>query len=129
MGSNLSRRSLVKWGLASAGLPAFTKMFSSPAFAQDASAEAGKKGVIGGRAEEELFPGKELPGGGQLEIRLTESIYTSDPESLEIAQRMKPYNLESWIVEHTRVAERNEQTAEKFASQGLNVTANEFYVR
>src|SRR6202035_3329362 len=80
-------------------------------------------------AEGDLFPGKGLPGGGQLELRLTASIYTSDPEALEIAQRLKPYDLESWIVEHTRIAERNEQTAEKFASQGLNVTANEYYVR
>jgi dienelactone hydrolase len=64
-----------------------------------------------------------------LEIRLTASIYTSDPEALEIAQRLKPYDLESWIVEHTRIAERNEQSAEKFAAQGLNVTANEYYVR
>ncbi len=127
--SNLSRRSLVKFGLASAGLPALSKVFSSSALAQDASAEAGKMGVIGGRAEEELFPGKSLPGGGQLEIRLTASIYTSDPEALEIAQRLKPYDLESWIAEHTRIAERNEQTAEKFASQGLNVTANEYYTR
>jgi hypothetical protein len=127
--SNLSRRSLVKLGLASAGLPAFSKLMSSSAFAQDASSEAGKMGVVGGRAEEELFPGKALPGGGQLEIRLTASIYTSDPEALEIAQRLKPYDLESWIAEHTRIAERNEETAEKFASQGLNVTANEFYTR
>jgi dienelactone hydrolase len=129
MASSLSRRSLVKLGLASAGLPAFSKLLAANAFAQDASAEAGKMGVIGGRAEGDLFPGKGLPGGGQLELRLTASIYTSDPEALEIAQRLKPYDLESWIVEHTRIAERNEQTAEKFASQGLNVTANEYYTR
>src|SRR6202795_505516 len=129
MASSLSRRSLVKLGLASAGLPAFSKLMAANAFAQDASSEAGKMGVIGGRAEGDLFPGKGLPGGGQLELRLTASIYTSDPEALQIPQRLKPYDLESWIVEHTRIAERNEQTAEKFASQGLTVTANEYYVR
>ena len=97
MASSLSRRSLVKLGLASAGIPAFSKLMAANAFAQDASAEAGKMGVIGGRAEGELFPGKGLPGGGQLELRLTASIYTSDPDALEIAQRMKPYDLESWV--------------------------------
>jgi dienelactone hydrolase len=70
-----------------------------------------------------------LPGGGQLEIRLTASMYTSDPDQLEVAQRMKPYNLDSWIAEWTRVAEKNEELAEKFRGQGLKVTANEYYLR
>ena len=105
---NVSRRGLVKLGLAAAGLPMLTEAFRSNAYAQDASAEGGKKGAIGGRSEEELYPAKGLQGGGQLEIRLTQSIYTSDPDALEVAQRMKPFNLDSWIVEWTRVAERNE---------------------
>src|ERR1700693_2900667 len=122
---NVSRRGLVTWGLAAAGLPMFAKAFRSNANAQDASAEGGKKGAIGGRAEEELYPGKGLQGGGQLEIRLTQSIYTSDPDALEVAQRMKPFNLDYWIVEWTRVAERNEEEAEKLAGDGYKVTANE----
>ena len=126
---NASRRNLVKWGMAAAGLPMFAKTFSSSAFAQDASAEGGKKGAIGGRAEEELYTGKGLQGGGQLEIRLTQTIYTSDADALEVAQRMKPFDLESWIVEWTRVAERNEELAEKFAGEGYKVTANEYYLR
>jgi hypothetical protein len=84
---------------------------------------------VGGRAEEELYPGKGLPGGGQLEIRLSASIYTSDADQLEVAQRLKPFNLASWIEEWTRVAERNERLAEKFAGDGLKVTANEYYSR
>jgi hypothetical protein len=88
--SNLSRRALVKWGLVSAGLPAMSRFLASPALAQDAGSESGKIGEVGGRAEGELYPGKGLPGGGQLEIRLTASIYTSDPDALEVAQRMKP---------------------------------------
>src|SRR5216683_235086 len=116
---NVSRRGLVKWGLAAAGLPMLTRAFRSTALAQDASAEGGKKGAIGGRAEEELYTGKGLQGGGQLEIRLTQSIYTSDPDALEVAQRMKPFDLESWIVEWTRVAEKNEELAEKFASEAI----------
>jgi dienelactone hydrolase len=126
---NVSRRGLVKWGLAAAGLPALAKALSLPAFAQDAGPEGEKKGAVGGRSEEALFPGKGLPGGGQLEIRLTQTIYTSDPDQLEVAQRMKPFDLESWISEWTRVAEKNEQTAEKFAAEGLKVTASEYYLR
>jgi dienelactone hydrolase len=127
--SSLSRRALVKWGLASAGLPAISKAFATPAWAQDAGSESGKIGEVGGRAEGDLYPGKGLPGGGQLEIRLTQSIYTSDPDELEVAQRMKPYDLDSWVTEWTRVAERNEKEGDEFASKGLKVSANGYYVR
>ena len=126
---NVSRRGLVKWGLAAAGLPALTSALGSSAFAQDAGSEGGKKGAVGGRADGELFTGNGLPGGGQLEIRLTQTMYTSDPDALEVAQRMKPFDLESWITEWTRVAEKNEQMAEKFAADGFKVTANEYYLR
>ena len=127
--SNLSRRALVKWGLVSAGLPALSKVLASPALAQDAGSESGKIGEVGGRAEGELYPGKGLSGGGQLEIRLTQTIYTSDPDALEVAQRMKPYDLDSWVTEWRRVAERNEKEADEFASKGYKVTANEYYLR
>ena len=115
---NLSRRTLMQLGLLSAGVAPLSQLVTSTARAQD-----------GGRAEEQLYPAKGLPGGGQLEIRLTASIYTSDPDQLEVAQRLKPYDLESWIGEWLRVAERNEQAAENFARQGLKVTANEYYLR
>jgi len=126
---NVSRRSLVKWGLLSAGMPAFSGLFGPVLRAQDAGSEAGNKGEVGGRSEEELFPANGLPGGGQLEIRLTQTIYTSDPDQLEVAQRMKPFNLESWITEWTRVAERNEKLADKAVAEGYKLTANEFYLR
>jgi dienelactone hydrolase len=126
---NLSRRGLVKLGLVSIGLPAVSNALSSPVLAQDAGAEGGEKGAIGGRAEEELFPATGLGGGGQLEIRLSASIYTSDPDQLEVAQRMRPFDLESWIAEWTRVAEKNEEQAEKFAGEGHKVTANEYFLR
>jgi dienelactone hydrolase len=64
-----------------------------------------------------------------LEIRLSATIYTSDADQLEVAQRLKPFNLGSWITEWLRVAERNEEAAEKFAAQGFKVTANEYYLR
>jgi dienelactone hydrolase len=126
---NVSRRTLVKWGLAASGIPMLTNLFTAEALAQDASAEGGKKGAIGGRAEEELYPAHGLPGGGQLEIRLTQSIYTSDPDALEVAQRMKPFDLESWIVEWTRVAEKNEVLADKSAAAGYKITASESYLK
>jgi dienelactone hydrolase len=122
--SKLSRRSLARWGMLSGGVAAWARMS-----AQDAGAESGTVGATGGRAETELFPGKSLPGGGQLEIRLTASIYTNDPDQLEVAQRMKPFNLDSWMAEWTRVAERNEQAADQFAKQGFKITANEYYLR
>ncbi|HVB55088.1 MAG TPA: alpha/beta hydrolase [Candidatus Acidoferrales bacterium] len=125
----LSRRNLVKMGLVSAGLPVLSGVLNSPALAQDASAEGGTMGEVGGRDEEELYPAKGLPGGGQLEIRLTASIYTSDADELEVAQRLKPFDLESWIAEWSRVAEKNEGLAEKFAGEGSKVTANQYYLR
>jgi dienelactone hydrolase len=124
---NVGRRNLVKLGLAATALPILNRALTAEGLAQDASAEGGKKGAVGGRSEEELYTGKGLQGGGQLEIRLTQSIYTSDPDALEVAQRMKPFNLDSWIVEWTRVAERNEVLGDKFAAEGYKITANEYY--
>jgi dienelactone hydrolase len=125
----MSRRNLVKWGFASAGLPVLSNALGSSLFAQDAGTEGGTKGAVGGRAEEQLYPAHGLPGGGQLEIRLTATTFTSDPDQLEVAQRMRPFDLESWITEWTRVAEKNEQMADKFAAQGYKNSANEFYLR
>ena len=127
--SKLSRRGIVQLGLLSAGISPFSQLVTSPARAQDAGSDGGTLGAVGGRAEEQLYPAKSLPGGGQLEIRLSATIYTSDPDQLEVAQRMKPFDLESWIAEWLRVAERNEQLAERFAKQGLKVTANEYFLR
>ena len=61
-----------------------------------------------------LFRGKGLPGGGQLEIRLVQSMYTSGADELEVAQRARPYDLDSWHTEWTRVAEKNEKLADGF---------------
>ena len=53
---NVSRRSLVKWGLVSAGLPAFSGLLGPALRAQDASSEAGNKGEVGGRPRRSCFP-------------------------------------------------------------------------
>src|ERR1700680_790716 len=95
----LNRRALVKLGLISAGASPFSRVLIPRAHAQDAGPDSGSVGSVGGRAESELFLGKGLPGGGQLEIRLSATIYTSDPDALEVAQRMKPFNLDSWVTE------------------------------
>ena len=124
-----SRRSLIRLGLAGAAIPPVASVLSSLALAQDIGQESGTIGLVGGRAESQLFPGKDLPGGGQLEIRLTASIYTSDPDQLEVAQRLRPYDLDSWVTEWTRVAERNEREADKLAAEGRKVSANDSYLR
>ena len=116
-------------GLASAGAPALARAIGLSAAAQDLGPAKGKLGVVGGRDEKVLFPGKGLPGGGQLEIRLVQSMYTSDPDELEVAQRARPYDPNSWYEEWTRVAERNEKLADAYAAEGLKVTANEHYRR
>lgn len=126
---NVNRRTLMRLGLSSAAIPSLTYLAASSVLAQDAGPDGGKLGAVGGRAESELFPGQGLQGGGQLEIRLTVSPYTNDADQIEVAQRMKPYNLDSWLEEWTRVAEKNEQMAEQFAKEGRKQTANEYYLR
>jgi len=126
---SLSRRRMMRWGLAAAGAPIAAKAFGATAYAQDFGPGAGKLGTVGGRNEESLFPGPGLPGGGQTEIRMVQSVYTSDADELEVAFRMKPYDHESWMTEWTRVAERNEELAEGYAAAGLKVSAHEFYRR
>src|SRR5437870_2884554 len=123
--SLLSRRHLMQLGFA----PALARMFGISARAQDVGPAIQRPGVIGGRDEKVLFPGKGLPGGGQLEIRLVQSMYTSDADELEVAQRARPYDPDSWYTEWTRVAEKNEKLADAYAAVGLKVTANEHYRR
>lgn len=126
---SVSRRNLMRLGIGAAAVPPLAQMLTSSALAQDAGPDSGKLGAVGGRAETELFPGEHLPGGGQLEIRLTVSSYTNDPDQVEVAQRMKPYNLDSWMTEWTRVAERSEEEAEELAKEGRKVSANEAYLK
>jgi len=127
--SLVSRRRLMQWGLASASAPVFTRMLDLSAHAQDVGPGTGRLGVVGGRDDKVLFPGQGLPGGGQLEIRLVQSMFTSDADELEVAQRARPYDPDSWHVEWMRVAEKNEKAADGFAAQGFKVSANEHYRR
>ena len=116
-GPGISRRRAVKWGLFSAaGLSLCPEAFASPA-------------QVGGRDDNELYEGKKLPGGGQLDPRFLVSPYVDDVDLLEVADRMSPFNPDSWHNEWKRAAEKNEQLAEEFEKEGLSVTANEFYLR
>ena len=129
MTRRFNRRRAIEWALASAGAPALARMFGVSARAQDAGRGVGTPGVIGGRNEQVLFPGKGLPGGGQLEIRLVQSMYTSDADELEVAQRARPYDPDSWHTEWMRVGEKNEKIADLYAAQGFKVSASEHYRR
>lgn len=126
---SLSRRGLLRFGVFSAGLPALSRVLNSPVLAQDLGPGNRHVGDVRGRDEAKLFPGRGLPGGGQMEIRMNQSIYTSDPDELEVAQRLRPFDPKSWYEEWIRVAERNEEIAEGYAAQKLNVSAHQFYLR
>jgi dienelactone hydrolase len=114
-----SRRNALRAGLLSIGA-AFVPNISPPAFASAAQ--------VGGRAEGELYEGKGLGGGGQLDLRLTVSL-RGDPDVVEVWQRMRPYSLDSWVSEYARVAEKNERLAEQFEKEGRKVTASDYYLR
>ena len=79
--------------------------------------------------EQRLFPGPGLPAGGQLEVRMEVPFLNQDPDVQEVARRFKPYNLDSWHSEWTRVAEKNEELAQGFEKEDRRVTAHEFYRR
>ncbi|MGH7834805.1 MAG: hypothetical protein ACREQK_14265, partial [Candidatus Binatia bacterium] len=79
--------------------------FMSPANDHGAGAEARPAEEL----EKILFPGRGLPGGGQLEIRMEASSENPDPDVLQVARRFRRYSLESWHAEWTRVAEKNEE--------------------
>lgn len=79
--------------------------------------------------EKELYSGRGLPGGGQLEVRMELSPNHPDPDVLRVARRVKFYNLESWHAEWVSVAEKNEALAVGFDREGRKATAHEFYRR
>lgn len=119
--NNINRGNLRKPGFISAGNSKSSKEHRSSVYTSPEHA--------GGRAEEELYEGKNLPGGGQLDPRIAVSIHNSDPDILEVAERMLLFNPESWYLEWKRVAERNERSAEEFEKESLKLTANEYYQR
>jgi dienelactone hydrolase len=126
--SRFDRRNMMKWGLLSAA--AAPMLFSRNALAQHSFGPSDELlGRIDGRAEERLFTGETVRGGGQMEIRLNQSIHTDDPDELEVAQRLRPFDPLSWYDEWRRVAEINEELAQRFEEDDLRLSANEFYLR
>ena len=76
----LTRRNAVKLGLLSATVSVLAKTLSVPASAQDLGPGNRYVGEIGGRNHDELFTGEPVVGGGQMEIRLNQSIYKAHCE-------------------------------------------------
>ncbi|HEY5622885.1 MAG TPA: hypothetical protein VIV14_03915, partial [Gammaproteobacteria bacterium] len=120
----LSRREMMKWGLLSTGAT-----LGASAFGQNLGPGNAHVGDIGGRDHEKLYTGHPVVGGGQMEIRLNQSIHTDDPHELEVAQRLEPFNPQSWYNEWRRVADINEEIAEGYAEQDLKTSAAGFYLR
>lgn len=117
----LTRRNMMKGSLLSAGASLLSKG-SLAALAQQGSQP-------GGRAEEELYNAKGLLAGGQLEIRMTASALNPDLDFVELAERLLPFNPESWHTEWRRGGDVNEARAERLEKEGLKVSASEFYLR
>ena len=80
-------------------------------------------------AERVLFPAKGLPGGGQMEVRMMVEAEHPDPDVVELGHKVKPFNLESWMTEHARIAEQNERSADKALADGNKVSAAEYFLR
>jgi alpha-beta hydrolase superfamily lysophospholipase len=129
--SRFSRRTLVKWGLLSAGAPVLSSLLANDALAQQLALGPGNDlmGPSGERRNQNLFTGETVRGGGQMEIRLNQSIHTDDPDELEVANRLRPFDPESWYNEWRRVAEINEELAERYAADNLRLSANQYYLR
>jgi len=126
--SRFDRRSMLKWGLLSAaGAPL---LLGKHALAQKGFGPSDKLlGRVDGRAEERLFTGHTPRSGGQMEIRLNQSIHTDDPDELEVATRLRPFDPLSWYEEWLRVAQINEELAQAFAEDDLRLSANQYYLR
>src|ERR1019366_7432896 len=117
----LIRRNMMKGSLLSVGASLLSKSSLAALAQQDTQP--------GGRAEEELYNAKGLLAGGQLEIRMTASALNPDLDFVELAERLLPFNPESWHTEWRRGGDVNEARAERLEKEGLKVSASEFYLR
>src|SRR4051812_32955197 len=106
----LTRRSLMKGSLLSAGAALLPK--------GKLAALAQQNGQPEGRADSELYNAKGLLAGGQLEIRMTASTLNPDLDLVEVAERMLPFNPESWHAEWQRGGDANLARAERLEKEG-----------
>ena len=125
----LTRRGVMKLGMLSASAPILAKALGTPARAQDLGPGNRFVGEVGGRDPDKLYTGEPVVGGGQMEIRLNQSIHTDDPHELEVARRLRPFDPASWYTEWNRVAQINEEIAAGYEEAGLDVSAHQFYMR
>jgi alpha-beta hydrolase superfamily lysophospholipase len=126
--SQFDRRSMMKWGLLSAaGAPL---LLGKTALAQQGLGPSDEVlGRVDGRDEARLFTGHTPRSGGQMEIRLNQSIHTDDPDELEVANRLRPFDPLSWYNEWLRVAQINAELAQSFEEDNLRLSANQYYLR
>ncbi len=117
MSSELVRRDLLKATAASVAAAA--------AMVREATAQT----LDPEEAERGLYPAKGLPGGGQMEVRMMVEAEHPDPDVVKLGHKVKNFNPESWLIEHTRVAEENEKRAAKALAEGLKVSAAEYFLR
>jgi len=124
----MTRRDALKLGLVSSALVQLP-ISTARAGAAAASAQQGSAQFVD--LPKDLYAGPGLPGGGQLDIRMSfdYSGIGADEDVLEVQRRMKPFNPESWHVEWFRVAEKNEELAVGYKTEGRTATAHLFYRR
>jgi pimeloyl-ACP methyl ester carboxylesterase len=126
--SRFDRRSMMKWGLLSAASAPL--LLGRNALAQQGFGPSDELlGRVGGRDEARLYTGHTPRSGGQMEIRLNQSIHTDDPDELEVATRLRPFDPLSWYNEWLRVAQINEELAQSFEEDDLRLSANQYYLR
>ena len=65
----------------------------------------------------------------RVELKLTATIYASDPDELEVARRMETHDLDSCGGGMDACGGRNEKTAEEFERDGWRVTAQGYCAR
>ncbi|OUU78304.1 MAG: hypothetical protein CBC38_08015 [Gammaproteobacteria bacterium TMED78] len=124
--SKITRRGIMKLGALSTTLPLLNVANIN---AQNLGPGNAYVGDIGGRDAGRLFTGDHIEGGGQMEIRLNQSVNTSDPHELEVARRIRPFDPVSWYQEWQRVGEINEGIASGYDDESLRVSAHHFYLR
>ena len=145
MSQDITRRTLLKGTLGSAlAAPLVGSALVAPlvtAAANAAEPQAAEPGFAGPEtpyqpdqfpADSQLFWAPGLPGGGQLEVRMFQSldIYLNpgnyDPDDVQIAKNVKWFNLQSWYENYIAMAQKNEAIAK---SAGTPTQANKYYRR
>ena len=121
MALRLDRRQIIKAGLGS------TALLQVPGWVGQLAAQSSQ--FVD--KPKEMYEGPNLPGGGQLDVRMSVEFVGNgaDPDVIELQRRMLPYNPDSWHVEWYHIGEKNEQLAHKYEGEGRKATAFEHFAR